>query len=658
VLASLRGGVEALQAAMQRVRAEVAEPHRHIAARTRQLAALSCTVEVLHAVIRALRLVARVRESLGSDLARAAKALSELSELFAEVDMGGVAAVEAELAFVARAGAEVRAEAGAALQRGLDSLSQPDTAAALQVLANLGELPQAVERSLVLCVRRASAALAEALEPGRPGRPAPAAGGEAGLWARLDAALERVHAAALAAWHLSRVLAKKRDPSSHALFLDACQPQGGPQLTERFWAQLLAALGEQLARAQAAPGPARDQLTAGYPRLLGALDALFARLLREGESRERGVPPCVRAGEASALRRTADPFALGYLARSLQRLTDAVPPQQQQPLDPARLCARVQEELACCAQQPALCCAVAQGCTKALRLLAERCEHACAAGPEARAVGGACSPAQARTLAAAATLEAAHAALAPLLPALPDGGAAPALAAALEALHAGAGDALAPLFRGATERAEALVGGEGGAGELCRALGHFHAEFLARLPPPPPRAPAPPSRLLAAQLASRVLTLFVRHACLLRPLPEAARLRLAGETAELELALAPLAAPLEALGAPYRALRALRPLLFLETQAVAGTPLLADLPCADVLHHLLARAPLGVASPHARAGLTPAKYAAWLERAGDVEVWRGVQASLDASAGCGDDPAVLALRQLGQAIGGSAELGV
>jgi hypothetical protein len=133
---------------MQRVRAEVAEPHRHIASRTRQLAALSRTVELLHAVIRVLKLSAKLRESLGAggDLARAAKTLAELQQLHGETDLSGVAVVDAEVGFIARATADVRSEAAAALQRGLDGMSLSDCGAALQVLANLGELSVSVER--------------------------------------------------------------------------------------------------------------------------------------------------------------------------------------------------------------------------------------------------------------------------------------------------------------------------------------------------------------------------------------------------------------------------------------------------------------------------------------------------------------------------------
>jgi hypothetical protein len=378
----------------------------------------------------------------------------------------------------------------------------------------------------------------------------------------------------------------------------------------------------------------------------------------------------------------AEPFQASYLARSLQRLTDAVnaafpasvvgvgvgagagatassaaPPGAAESL---RLCARVQDELAACAAQPALLALVAQGCGKALRLYAERCQFACAGGPEARALAPACTPAQARTLAAASALDAVAAALGPLQAALPPGGAAAAaLAPSLEALHAAATEALQPLFRSAGERAEACLaamhaeawgaqaspepGGSAAGAALQQLLGGFVSEYVARLRGGSSGGTA---RTLGCALASRVLTQYVRHASLLRPLSEAGRLRLATDMAELELALAAVA-PVESVGAPYRALRALRPLLFLETPAVAASPLVEELPRSVVLHHLLSRAPPEVLSPHVRAGLTPAKYAAWLASASEADVWRGVAASLDAAPTCAGDAAVVALRALG-----------
>ena len=641
---------------MQRVRSEVAEPHRQIASRTRQLAALSGTVELLHTIIRFLKLVARLRESVsgpGADLAKAAKTLSEIATLRAEADLAGVAVVDAEATFLSRCGADVSAEASAALQRGLEALSQSDVGAALQVFFNLGELSGAVERVAVGYAKRAAAAVAEALDAARLPRaggavPAGAAAQDA-LWQRLDAAMERVHSIALAVWHLQRVLAKKRDPVAHTLFLDEV---GTPLPFDRFWQALLRSLTDQLARSFQAAGFVRDTLVGGYPRLLGTLEALHARLLRDTDAREKGVPPAVRKGEAAALCRVADPFQSSYLGKSLARLTEAVagpargpPSAPSAPPDAARLCSRVHDELVAVGSHADLCAAVAAGAAKALKLFIEKCEYACAAGPEARQISASCTPGQVRTLAAATALEAAHATLAPLLPALPPA-AADALAPALAGLHTCAAEAITPLFRAEAERCEACClamhgeawgadtpsaeAGSAACADLVRSLVHFQAEFLARLSPGLPRgAVGAPSRLLASQLAARVLVLFVRHAALLRPLSEAGKLRLTQAMAELELAVGAVT-PIESLGAPFRALRALRPLLFLDTPAVASSPLLEELAPSVVLHHLLSRAPPELASPHARAGLSLNAYAAWLDSASEADVWRGVKVILDA----------------------------
>lgn len=77
--------------------------------------------------------------------------------------------------------------------------------------------------------------------------------------------------------------------------------------------------------------------------------------------------------------------------------------------------------------------------------------------------------------------------------------------------------------------------------------------------------------------------------------------------AELEACVAQNLWPLEQCGAPFRALRALRPLLFLEAGALAASPLLAELPAAAAVHHLYSCAPAGLLSPLTRSGLTPSQ---------------------------------------------------
>lgn len=163
-------------------------------------------------------------------------------------------------------------------------------------------------------------------------------------------------------------------------------------------------------------------------------------------------------------------------------------------------------------------------------------------------------------------------------------------------------------------------------------LSRFPASTL--LPPaasaasnPQGSAPAPTvPRALAQRLAARLLTVYVRHASLLRPLSHAGALQLAKDAGELEAAAAQQLAPLDALQAPVGRLRAFRRALFMDAAALgagaaaaaaggakgvaggkAAGPQAGELPPSVVLHLLFSRAPAAVASPHARQGLTPAQ---------------------------------------------------
>ena len=55
-----------------------------------------------------------------------------------------------------------------------------------------------------------------------------------GLWQRLAAFTDKLLRSCTAVWHLHRVLAKKRDPLTHVLFLDNLSVEGGAPLS-LFW---------------------------------------------------------------------------------------------------------------------------------------------------------------------------------------------------------------------------------------------------------------------------------------------------------------------------------------------------------------------------------------------------------------------------------------
>lgn len=168
--------------------------------------------------------------------------------------------------------------------------------------------------------------------------------------------------------------------------------------------------------------------------------------------------------------------------------------------------------------------------------------------------------------------------------------------------------------------------------ELQKSILHFRSEFLSQLLPPSTTAASGTEMIctrLVRNMASRVLNFFVRHASLIRPLSESGKLRLARDMAELELAVSQNLLKVEQLGAPYRALRAFRPLIFLETSQLRASPLLQDLPLNVILHHLYTRGPEELQSPMQRNKLTPLQYSLWLDSQGEDQIWKGIKATLD-----------------------------
>ena len=746
----------------------------------------------------------RAAAAAAGDLAKAAKTLGEIEELRREGageglglgsgdDFAGVDVVERDARWLAEAGRETRRRAGAALDAGIASASQAEVGAALQVFHNLGELKPAVDARVASLAASAVDAVREALDPKALAREAGGsdaasgsrlAGGSARgrafapppgeeerwaeiLWQRLERALDAARADCLAVWHLQRVLAKKRDPITHALFLDealgpffdvdetreaetetfsrdadlscareneddvwvAERRRGGSSSARaarapcrRFVGQFSKGAGEALARAHASAGVAKDALLAGYPRLVALLETLHARLARDSDA--KGAPSAVTAdgGDARRLARIAEPVAQAYLGRAFQRLSEPVDallsPSALQTLaqsvsmgvsvggsagagrgaeDVHRFLARVREELDAVAARPDLAAAVAEsGVAKALRLMARRAETAVATGADARAfaVGQPATAAHRANAALAASLERVCAAMAKVLrdPALdvsPKAGPRAACAkkikdslrAATTALAETARDVAATTLDAAFERVGAHLAAmhdedwAGGPppGERCSPYAARVAETLAWLreehiaPLFPPIDAEAASRLAADRedknvdelddaassfllvspvgaarraFAARVFASFVRNACVVRPMGENGRLRLAKDTAELERAVDECAFPASRVGASADAVRALRSAAFLgldelvadleASRSAETSTALSRLPAACVLMLAFSAAPASLQTPYQRAGLTPALYAAWMEKHAPEEAAAAADATLDA----------------------------
>jgi hypothetical protein len=132
-----------------------------------------------------------------------------------------------------------------------------------------------------------------------------------------------------------------------------------------------------------------------------------------------------------------------------------------------------------------------------------------------------------------------------------------------------------------------------------------------------------------------VIRTFVLHVSIAKPLGESGKLQLTSDMAELEFALSAFMVEdkqskrggnLDSVGNDYRALRAMRPLLFLENALLISTKHTAGLPPLIVLHHILVRSPVPL--PHSLHGWQEAEYVRWVDEHSEEEAWTLVEGGL------------------------------
>ncbi|PON89724.1 Conserved oligomeric Golgi complex subunit [Trema orientale] len=683
-LSTVRSAVSSLQASLRRVRSELSDPLSSIQNQTIQLSNLHRTTELLQHSIRALRLSKKLRDLIASsaadpdklDLAKAAQLHCEILTLYNEYDLIGIDVVDEELGWVRETGDKLRSEAMKVLNRGMEGLNQAEVGTGLQVFYNLGELratvDQLIEKYKGVGLKSVSAALdMKAISAsagggggfgpgGIRGSGTPQIGGGAkareSLWQRMAGCMEQLHSVVVAVWHLQRVLSKKRDPFTHVLLLDEVIQEGDTMLTDRVWEAIVKAFGNQMKSVFTASSFVKEIFTMGYPKLFSMIENLLERISRDTDV--KGVLPAISLEGKDKMIAAVEIFQTAFLALCLSRLSDlvnsifpvssrgSVPSKDQI----SRIISRIQEEIEGVQLDGRLTLLVLREIGKVLLLLAERSEYQISTGPEARQVSGPATPAQLKNFALCQHLQEIHARVSSMITGLP-AIAVDVLSPSLGVIYGVACDSVTSLFQSMVDRLESCIlqiheqnfgvlgldaamdnNASSYMEELQKCILHFRSEFLSRLLPsknsPNTGAENICTRLVRS-MASRVLIFFIRHASLIRPLSESGKLRMARDMAELELAVGQNLFPVEQLGAPYRALRAFRPLIFLETSQLASSPLLQDLPPSIILHHLYTRGPEELQSPLQRNRLTPLQYSLWLDSQGEDQIWKGIKATLD-----------------------------
>ncbi|KTF85200.1 hypothetical protein cypCar_00019125, partial [Cyprinus carpio] len=503
--------------------------------------------------------------------------------------------------------------------------------------------------------------------PGRAVMPTPGntAAFRAALWTNLEKLMDQICAACGQVQHLQKVLTKKRDPVSHVCFIDEIIKDGQPDILHTFWSSVTQTLSEELQKATAASTFLKQALEGEYPKLLRLYNELWKRLQQYSASIQGALVssgagldvelPLLEHDTEDLFTRTKpdydpekdlkdslQPYEAAYLSKSLSRLFDPInlvfpqggrnPPSNDE-LD--SIIKTIASELNVASVDSGLTIAVAKNAAKTVQLFCVKSEQLLCTQGDASQVIGPLTEGQRRNIAVVNSLFRLQQSVAKVrTPALIQDtvisglatfppAAEQVLTASLEVKHK------TPL-NNFQQQVHCTIYADSGArytiklslpagGRLDVPCSLYMRElqgFIARVVNDYFR----PLQCLdflydsTENIAQRAITLFIRHASLLRPLSEGGKMRLAADFAQMELAVAPLCRRVSDLGKAYRLLRSFRPLLFQTSEHIASSQALGDLiPYSTILHFLFTRAPAELKSPHQRAEWSISRYSQWLD---------------------------------------------
>ncbi|CCL99844.1 uncharacterized protein FIBRA_01868 [Fibroporia radiculosa] len=499
----------------------------------------------------------------------------------------------------------------------------------------------------------------------------------AALWTSLEKLIEEMTGCCIKVYALESVLKLKRDTVTQVVFLDEAMKMLDNKPSAIFWAALGRSL-EQHARDSAKGSSFLQQtLSSGYPKLLRLFHSFFAKIAVQTDTvytqnQQRyafsfskqvflliidmtmGDKP---SPETVVVLKALSNFEALYLSRSANRLNETVgqafaggtraPPGMTEGMNIARA---VANELDSAKFDPLLVRSVAQHVASSLEMLLSRADGMIVRERTATSLlGPSATPAQVLNGQLATCLYHCSSRLEKLQDEYPEGVMSyikpsivnmnraferivdPLLAAVRREL----GAILARLhrldFSDAADPMSAMGGGPSlYMKDVVEKLSFIKNEIFVQFHAPDA------SRQWIVAIVRYVIKTFVLHASIARPLGESGKLQLTSDMTELEFGLSAFMtdkaqsgkrrADWEGVGDDYRALRAMRQLLFLENSMLASSTHTTNLPPLIVLHHILVRSPIPL--PHSLHGWAEAEYVRWVNEHTEEEAWTLVESDL------------------------------
>ncbi|KIJ39463.1 hypothetical protein M422DRAFT_210357 [Sphaerobolus stellatus SS14] len=462
------------------------------------------------------------------------------------------------------------------------------------------------------------------------------------MWSRLEILIEDLSSCCIKVYALEKVLNMKRDTVTQTPFLEEALKVLDNKPSSIFWTTLSRTLEKHSRDAAKNSSFLQQTLGTGYPRLLRLFHDFFAKIAVHTDT---SYTQNFQSPETVLVLRAISQFESFYLSRSLTRLNESVgqtmsggaraPPGAGEGMSIART---VTNELDSAKFDPLLVRAVAKNANTALEGFAGRVDNMLIRERTATSLIG---PTASTQLVLNSQLVTAMHNCATRLVKLQDEyniSVFSIIEPSIRTLQSMCKRTIDPLLTAIRREIGAIIArlhrvdfsktlddmppGMGGASvymkDLVEKLSFIRKEVLSRY------VMGDITQDWTNQIVKYTLKTFVNHASIAKPLGESGKLQLARDMADLEFALNTFmveqgqkAAKLHSIGDEYKALRALRPLLFLDNANLSSPEHTVGLPALVVLHHILVRSPIPL--PHTLHGWHEAEYVRWVDEHSEEE---------------------------------------
>ncbi|THH05820.1 hypothetical protein EW145_g4520 [Phellinidium pouzarii] len=595
-----------------------------------------------------------------------------------EISLRSIRAVTGHIPAIEAARSKITTEMETMVMTGLASLNRSLLASSLQTAHNLRMLPNLVQSLLADLTDAVEQRIKLAFDMARiskevNGKEAtPASQGllyrsrirteptnatapqwMAALWTRLDNLIEELADCCIKVYTLEKVLLLKKDTVTQTKFMDEAMKILENKPSSTFWTVLARALEKQCKDAARGSTFIQQTLSSGYPRLLRLFHEFFAKIAVHTDTTYTQEK---QSTETILILRALAVFEQSYLQRSANRLNEVIaqsvaggarsPPAMGEGISIART---VANELDAAKFDPLLVKAVAKNVQSSLELLLTRLDplvRLYRRTPDivrdrwaTSLLGPVSTPQQTQNAQVATCLY--HCAV---RLGASEGEYSESVATILqpprEDIRRLFDKIVDPLFLAIRRELNAIIGklhkldlakapdatsGMGGSStymkDLVDKLNFVKTEVLAKF------NVGDAAHEWVTTIVKDVIRSFVLNISIAKPLGEGGKLQLTSDMTELEFALSAFMAEggsqnrrgvkLDVIGDDYRALRAMRPLLFLDNSMLSSPENTVGLPPLVVLHHILVRSPLPL--PHTLHGWSESEYVRWVDEHSEEE---------------------------------------